>query len=135
MVVASATITPDTLSTVFALLTGAAGLFFGFAYLRSPIWKLFVDVGDEAITVWNGVDVRMSLAWGEVERVVLDDERTTMFVDGGSPERSLLIPGPASPASYLVRRKDALIEDILARVDASLICTPEEARQLDAKAA
>ena len=116
LIVASATITPDRMSAIFTFITGAAGLFFGFAYLKSPVWRLAVDIQDDDLVVWNGLEERLRLPWSSVEKVVVDAARETCFVDGGEPDSSLLIPGPGAPASYDVRHKKALIQAILARV-------------------
>jgi hypothetical protein len=126
LIVASATLTPDRLSGLFALITGAAGLFLGFAYLRSPVWRLAVEVQEENLVVWNGLEERMRLPWSEVHKIIVDPERKTCYVDGGSPEQSLLVPGPGAAASYDIRHKDALIDAILARVPEDLVHTSTE---------
>lgn len=109
------------MSSIFTLVTGAAGIAFGFAYLRSPVWRLAVEVQDDALVVWNGLERRMSLPWSDVQKIVVDPERNNCFVDGGSPERSLLVPGPGATASYDIKGKGALIAEILAKVPASLV--------------
>ncbi len=121
LVVAGATITPDTLSTVFAYITGTAGLFLGFAYLKSPVWKLAVDIEDDDLVVWTGVEERLRLPWDQVKKVIVDAEHLTCFVDGGEPARSLLIPGPGAQASYDILKKEDLIAKILDRVPADRV--------------
>jgi hypothetical protein len=121
LIVAAATITPDKMSAGFAFVTGVAGLFLGFAYLKSPVWRLAVDVEDEDLIVWNGLEERMRLPWSEVKEVVVDPERLTCYVDGGTKEKSLLIPGPGAQASYDIRQKPKLIEAILAHVPADRV--------------
>lgn len=121
LIASSFTLTPDRMSGIFALLTGAAGLVFGFAYLRSPVWRLAVEVQDDYLVVWNGLAERMRLPWSEVQKVVVDHEQQTCYVDGGTPEQSLLVPGPGANASYDIKDKGKLIEDILARVPDELV--------------
>lgn len=121
LVVAAATITPDTMSTVFSFAMGVAGLFLAFAYLKSPVWKLAVELQTDDLIVWTGVEERMRLPWAEVKEVVVDSEHLTCFVDGGTPEKSLLVPGPGAPASYDIKNKAELIAAILERVPAELV--------------
>jgi hypothetical protein len=116
LVVAGATITPDTMSTIFAYVTGTAGLFLGFAYLKSPVWKLAVDIEEESLVVWTGVEERLRLPWDEVKNVIVDAAHMTCYVDGGAPAKSLLIPGPGAQASYDILKKEELIAAILAHV-------------------
>lgn len=116
LVVTALTLAPDRISATASFLTGVAGLFLGFAYLRSPVWRLAVEPMEDELVVWNGLQERLRLPWSEVEQVVVDEERTTLYLDGGNPERSLLVPGPGAPASYDIRKKDELIKTILARV-------------------
>lgn len=121
LIACSFTLTPDRMSSVFAFATGAAGLFFGFAYLRSPVWRLAVDVREEDLVVWNGLEERLRLPWSEIKQVVVDPDHKTCYVDGGKPELSLLVPGPGAAASYDIKDKDRLISEILARVPAELV--------------
>ncbi len=124
LIASAATITPDTMSAMFAFFTGSAGLFMGFAYLKSPIWKLAVDVSDDDdLILWNGKEERMRLPWAEIKEIVVDSDRLTCFVDGGSSDRSLLVPGPGAPAKYDIRKKAQLIKAILARVPEDLVQT------------
>jgi anthranilate/para-aminobenzoate synthase component II len=48
--------------------------------------------------------------------VVVDAEHLTCYVDGGTPDKSLLVPGPGAPASYDIKNKADLIAEILERV-------------------
>jgi hypothetical protein len=41
---------------------------------------------------------------------------STCFVDGGAPERSLLVPGDGAPAPYDIADRQALVGAILAHV-------------------
>lgn len=121
LIVAAVTITPDTMSTGFSFVTGTGGLFLGFAYLKSPVWKLAVEILDDALVVWTGTEERMRLPWDEVKEVIVDPEQTTCFVDGGTPAKSLLVPGPGAQASYDIRNKAELITEILAHVPADRV--------------
>ncbi len=134
LVVAAATITPDPLSSGFALVTGVAGLFLGFAYLKSPVWKLAVEIQDEALVVWTGNQERMRLPWDKVEKVIVDTVQLTCFVDGGTPDKSLLVPGPGAQASYDIRNKAGLIEAILAHVPKECVQESSEPCITDPKA-
>jgi hypothetical protein len=64
-----------------------------------------------------------------VVEVVASPSTTTCFVDGGSPGRSLLVPGDGAPAPYDVEHKPALYRAILARVPAARV---REVTSLDA---
>ena len=100
---------------IVPLVTGALGVVLGSAYLMSPTWKLEVVVDDDALEVRSAKASRFRLPWGDVVKVVAAED--TCFVDGGAPERSLLVPGPGAPAPYDVEEKRALVETILAHVD------------------
>ncbi len=121
LVVAAATVTPDTMSTGFAFVTGVAGLFLGFAYLKSPVWKLAVEIQDEDLIVWTGTSEKLRLPWDEVKEVIVDAEHLTCFVNGGTPAKSLLVPGPGAQASYDIRNKIELIAAILEHVPADRV--------------
>ena len=47
------------------------------------------------------------------------------FVDGGAPERSLLVPGDGAPAPYDIADRGALFDAILAHVAADMVRTVE----------
>jgi hypothetical protein len=81
----------------------------------SPTWKLEVVVDDDALEVRSAKGSRFRLAWGDVVKVVATED--TCFVDGGAPERSLLVPGQGAPAPYDLEEKRALVAVILAHVD------------------
>jgi len=99
------------------LATGALGVVLGAAYLMSPVWRLEVVIDDEALEVRSAKGVKFRLAWGDVVKVVASPATHTCFVDGGSPERSLLVPGEGAPAPYDIEDKPALLDAILAHVD------------------
>jgi hypothetical protein len=99
---------------IMPLVTGALGVVLGSAYLMSPTWKLEVVIDDAGLEVRSAKASRFRLAWGDVVKVVATDE--TCFVDGGAPERSLLVPGPGAPAPYDLEEKRALVAEIVAHV-------------------
>ena len=101
----------------------------GVGYLRSPAWRLAVAVDDDGLEVGSPGRRRFRLAWGEVVRVVASPTTGTCFVDGGAPERSLLVPGDGAPAGYDLDDKPALFATILARMPAERV---ETVTRLDA---
>ena len=98
------------------LATGAIGIALGVAYLASPTWRITVTIDDDALTVGSPGRLRFRLAWADVVRVIASPETRTCFVDGGAPERSLLVPGDGAPAPYDITDRKALVEAILAHV-------------------
>ncbi|MCP4444712.1 MAG: hypothetical protein GY811_05105 [Myxococcales bacterium] len=126
LITASATITPDRVSSIFALGTGATGVLLSSMYLRSPVWRLAVDVQESGLVLWSGTSEKLRLPWSDVSRVVMDADREVCFVDGGTPDRSLLVPGPAAPASYVIAKREQLIDDILAHVPEDLVIDPAD---------
>lgn len=112
------TVTVVTLGgAILPLATGALGVVLGAAYLMSPAWKLEVVVDDEALEVRGAKGPKFRLPWGDVVKVVASPSTHTCFVDGGAPERSLLVPGEGAPAPYDIADKAALVDAILAHVD------------------
>jgi hypothetical protein len=101
--------------------TGALGILFGSAYLRSPTWKLEVVVDDDGIEVRRGDVIRFRVAWTDIVRVVASPSTHTCFIDSGTPESSLLVPGVGAPAPYAIEDRDALYDAILAHVDAAKV--------------
>ncbi len=126
LIVSSLTITPDRMSATFSFFVGLIGLFLAFSYLKSPVWRLAVDIQEDDLVVWNGLEERMRLPWQDIEKVVMGPEGQTCYVDGGSAERSLLVPGPGAGASYDIRHKKKLIEAILAHVSDDIVESSEE---------
>jgi len=126
LITAGATLTPDIKSSVFAFAVGALGVFLSFSYLRSPVWKLAVDIQDNDLVVWNGTEERLRLSWSAVLRVVVDEQHQHCYVDGGTPEQSLLVPGPGAAASYAINKRHKLIKEILAKVPSAKVCTASE---------
>jgi hypothetical protein len=105
------------------LATGALGIALGAAYLASPTWRIRVTIDDVGLTVASPKRERFRLAWQDVVRVVASPETSTCFVDGGKPERSLLVPGDGAPAPYDIADRKALVEAILAHVPADKVQT------------
>lgn len=106
---------------VTPLVTGAVGVAAGLAYLASPTWRLAVTIDDEALSVGSPGKPRFRLPWTDVVRVVAAPAKATCFVDGGAPERSLLVPGEGAPAPYDIDDRPALVEAILAHVAADKV--------------
>jgi hypothetical protein len=113
------------------LVTGALGVALGAAYLRSPTWRIAVTVDDSGLRVGSPSKLRFQLPWAEVIRVVASPATSSCFVDGGSPERSLLVPGDGAPAPYDIADRAALVEAILAHVPADKVQTVASLDQAD----
>ena len=96
------------------LVVGAVGLSLGLIYLGSPTWKLVVVTDDSSLEVKTPSASKFRLAWSDIVRVVASP--TTAFVDGGAPEKSLLVPGDGAPAPYSIEDAAALVATILAHV-------------------
>jgi len=112
-------------AALLPLATGAIGLALGGAYLASPTWRLVIVVDDEALEVRSAKGRRFRLAWSDVVAVVASPSTHTCFVDGGAPEKSLVVPGVGAPAPYDLTDKAALYDEILAHVDAAKVKTVE----------
>ncbi len=104
-----------------ALASGVVGVALGSFYLVSPTWSLEVVVDDDALEVQQNGERRFRLPWDEVKEVVASPTTRTCFVDGGAPDRSLLVPGDGAPAPYRIADKDALYDAILAHVAAAKV--------------
>jgi hypothetical protein len=113
------------------LVTGALGVALGAAYLRSPTWRIAVTVDDRGLRVGSPRKLRFDLAWADVVRVVASPSTRSCFVDGGSPERSLLVPGDGAPAPYDIADRAALVEAILAHVPPDKVQTVASLDQAD----
>ena len=103
-------------AALLPLATGAIGMVLGAGYLLSPSWKLAVVIDDDALEVRSPTKSRFRLAWSDVKKVVASPTTHTCFVDGGAPERSLLVPGDGAPAPYDLDDKQALFDAILSHV-------------------
>ncbi len=110
-------------------LLGLFAVLLGMLYLISPAWRTEVVVDQDALEVQNRGHRRFRLPWGEVTRVVLARARGTAFVDGGAPDRSLLLPGRGARAPYRIERQPDLLERILARVSADRVVEVERLDQ------
>jgi len=111
------------------LATGAIGVAFGAAYLASPTWRLEVVTDDTGLEVRSPRRTRFRVAWSEIVRVVASPSTSTCFVDGGSPESSLLVPGVGAPAPYDLEDRPALVATILAKVPAERVAIVETLEQ------
>jgi hypothetical protein len=101
-------------------------------YFLSPAWRLRVVVDDDSIAVLGRDDaVRFRLAWGEIKMVVHAPASKTCFIDGGSPEKSIAVPGPGLPAAYMLEDREALYDFVIAHVPAE---RRREVASLDAPA-
>ncbi|MCG8417102.1 MAG: hypothetical protein MJE77_04055 [Proteobacteria bacterium] len=100
----------------FPLAGGGTGILLGLLYLGSPTWRIEVAVNDDALEVHSHRGQRFRLPWSEVVEVVASPETQTCFVNGGSPDRSLLVPGPGASALYDIENKHELYTAICARV-------------------
>jgi len=101
---------------LLAIAFGAIGAVSGSAYLLSPTWKLVVVTDAAGLEVRRNGDVRFRLPWQEVTKVIASPSTKTCFVDGGTPERSLLVPGVDAPASYDLTDKSRLYQTIVSSV-------------------
>jgi hypothetical protein len=95
---------------------GAIGVAFGAFYLVSPAWSIEVIVDDHALEVQQKGARRFHLPWKDVVKVIASASTKTCFVDGGDPDRSLLVPGPGAPAPYWIADREALYDVIVAHV-------------------
>ena len=96
-------------------------------YLASPTWRLAVTVDDDGLDA-SASPKRAALPRSRgptSSRSSRRRRRSTCFVDGGEPERSLLVPGDGAPAPYDIADRDALYEAILAHVPADKVQTVE----------
>ena len=119
------------------LATGVVGIVMGGGYLVSPAWRLEVVADDAGLAVVTPKAERFRLAWTDVVRVIASATTKTCFVDGGAPERSLLIPGDGATAPYDLVDRAALYDLVIAHVAADKVMAVEtiEAYQRELKAA
>jgi hypothetical protein len=107
------------------LVSGVLGIALGIAYLASPTWRISVTIDDTGLRVGSPKRERFQLAWADVVRVVAAPGTRSCFVDGGTPERSLLVPGDGAPAPYDIIDRGDLVDAILAKVPADKVRTVE----------
>lgn len=110
---------------VAGLIGGAVGIALGAGYNLSPTWRLEVITDDEGIEVRRGQVRRFRLDWHDIEMVIASPATNTCFVNGGSPECSLLVPGFGAPASYDLSDKATLFRTIVAAVPSDRITEVE----------
>jgi hypothetical protein len=108
-------------AALLPLATSAIGIALGAGYLLSPSWKLEVVIDDDALEVRSPKSSRFKLAWADVVKVVASPTTHTCFVDGGTPAKSLIVPGDGAPAPYDLEDRAALYDAILARVAADKV--------------
>ncbi|MGE0548746.1 MAG: hypothetical protein AB7O24_14675 [Kofleriaceae bacterium] len=120
---------------VVPLVTGALGVALGAGYLASPTWRLEVVVDDTALEVRSKTTSRFRLAWSDVVRVIAAPKHNTCFVDGGTPERRLLVPGVGAPAPYDLEDRPGLFATILAHVPAERVQVVESIEDYKREAA
>jgi hypothetical protein len=106
-------------------LLGLVAVVLGLLYLVSPAWRTEVLVDEEALEVHSRGARRFRLPWHEVRRVVLARAHGTAFIDGGAPERSLLLPGRGARAPYRIAGQAELLAAILAHVAADRVSEVE----------
>jgi hypothetical protein len=111
------------------LVTGAVGVAMGAAYLASPTWRLAVTTDDDGLEVGSATRRRFRLAWGDIARVIASPTTHTCYVDGGAPERSLLVPDDSAPAPYDLEDRPALVAAILAHVPPERVTVVESLEQ------
>jgi hypothetical protein len=99
-----------------AMVGGGIGIVLGVVYLISPAWKIVVHVGDDALEVTARGARRFRLLWADVAEVVASPSTKTCFVNGGTPDRSLLVPGAGAPAPYDIEDRAGLFDEIMAHV-------------------
>src|SRR6185369_16921944 len=118
------------------LATGAVGVVMGGGYLVSPAWRLEGVSDDDGLAVVTPKAERFRLAWADVVRVIASSATKTCFVDGGAPERSLLVPGDGATAPYDITDRAALYDLVIAHVAADKVKQVEtiEAYQRELKA-
>ena len=105
------------IAAIAPVVVGAVGVAIGAMYLMSPVWKLAVVVDDAGFAVVGAREAtRFRLAWTDVVEVIASPSTRTCFVNGGAPEKSLLVPGEGAPAPYAIEDASRLYETIVARV-------------------
>ncbi|HEY4178178.1 MAG TPA: hypothetical protein VGM90_15130 [Kofleriaceae bacterium] len=108
-------------ASLIPIVGAGVGVALGAAYLRSPTWKLAVVTDEQGLAVRAGDTERFRLAWSDIVKVVAAPTSNTAFIDGGAPERSVLIPGDGAPAPYGLENAKALFDTVLAHVPADRV--------------
>ena len=111
-----------------AIATGAGGMALGAAvaalalvYLLSPAWKTVVVADDAGLQVETSGGRGFQLPWTDVVRVVAVPARAAAFIDGGTPRRSLLLPGAGARGAYRIEGQARLLELVRQRVPADRV--------------
>ncbi len=112
----------------FLIGAGTTGVVLGVLYLASPTWRLVVVATDDELRVVRGDEERLALAWGSIREVIAIENGRACFVDGGDPQKSLLVPGPGAPAPYQIERAGELYALILQKVPSERIRFVEDLR-------
>ena len=112
-------------AALLPLASGGIGVALGLGYMLSPSWQLVVVIDDDALEVRSPKARKFRVAWTDVKQVVSSPTTHTCFVDGGTPETSLLVPGEGAPAPYDIEDKQALCDEIISRV------TPDKVRTVE----
>ena len=110
-------------------------MFAAVAYLLSPAWSIAITTDDDGVTVTKRNQVSFQVAWSDIEVLVIDAASNTCFIDTGSPDTSILVPGPGAPAGYDVEDKAELIAELRTRVPAETIREVESLRAWRAEGA
>lgn len=106
----------DRESRIFALASGIFGPALAAMYLASSAWKLAIETGEDGLKLWAGSELRFTIAWSEVVKLIHSPTHKTAFVDGGVPDKSLVLPGPGVPAPYRIEKQAALYGELLGRI-------------------
>jgi hypothetical protein len=110
---------------------GAFGVGLGLAYLLAPSWQYRIVTDDDGIEVRDRRGTRFRLLWSEIKRVVASPSTKTCFIDGGSPDHSILVPGVGAPAPYSISDRDALFAEVLQRVNPDCVKRVETLEQAE----
>ncbi len=89
------------------------GLGLAVAYQLSPVRRLQVVVSPQGIGLQSGEHQRFFLPWSQVKQVIASPQTSTCYVDGGSSEHSIIVPGVGAPAPYDIVNKLELYKEIL----------------------
>lgn len=101
---------------------GGIGVLLVTVYQLSPTWRWRVEIEPSLLRVHGrGHNLPLELPWSLVAQIIYSPSTHTMFVDGGAPDRSLLVPGVGAPAPYAIENASALCRAIVAHVDAARV--------------
>lgn len=97
------------------LILGGFGLAMAALYFASPVWRTEVRTDETGLEVLTRGDRRFRLGWADVVRVVAAPRSKSAFLDGGEPQRSLLLPGPGARAPYRIENQASLFQEVMER--------------------